>query len=582
MKRSRRNTKKRSRSFDPGSIATLINQALCRDMKRVTLIYDPTSHPIGRLAEDQRGKFLKKFVDPAVDQDVLVEKTFAKFRKVNSHMEKYSADHFDRPESVRVLSTTPILEAILLKARAMMHNILTDFDEEEWFSQCRNGPGTTVGVKFNNTGLESKTTFPISLTSRVAPLMDRYFCFNFQMKQAAEIYNAANPLSDKYLFVKGSRATTVDKTDEIRRMIAIEPTGNMFFQQGLMHMMYQRMESVGLDVENLQPEHQERARQSSITSKEATIDWSSASDCVSPALLKWLLPPRWYGACELVRSPSMQIDGVDEHLNMFSTMGNAVTFPLETLVFFTIGHALADYRLNNNRSLFPHWGYDWKTVSVFGDDCIVPTTIAHEYISILESVGFLINRDKSFYRDEDHGFRESCGGDYLHGYDVRPYSLRAPSSTALSSLEPWLYTAFNLLKQKYITCFGKLNYVYEKSLFRVFAKLFTEYKIAVKLVPSYFPDDAGLKICEDLERFAMCYSGIKFAKVSKSLHGTYQFPYMRYIYRTREDRSDDLHYVSALQKPVMRESSPWMPVKKKGGYVVAKGISCHWHVPRLN
>lgn len=585
MKSKVRSKSKKRSLFDPTAVVTLLQQALRRDLSSA-VVASGEIDPISRLAQDQSANFTKKYSDPSIDQQPLVDLTYEKFHNVNTHMRGVKLD-FKSPTAVRVLSTTPELEGVLLKARAYMHMVLTDFDEEEWFDQCRNGPGTSIGIKYSDTSLEAKLTFPMSLTSRVAPLMDRYMLHNFQLCKAVEKFNSLEPKLGMYDYVKGSRATTVEKNDKIRRMIAIEPTGNMFFQQGLMSMMYKRMAKFGLDVEKLQPMHQERARISSITSKEATIDWSSASDCNSLELLKWLLPPKWFSVCELVRSPSMEIEGKEIELNMFSTMGNAVTFPLETLVFWTIGHAVNDLA-NGNRSLLPNltrcestgrYLKDWLEISVFGDDCIVPTRIAERFIKALVDVGFIINSEKSFYSDDDHGFRESCGGDYLHGYNVRPFNIKAPSSTSKSAFVPWLNIAFNRLVTKYITCFGSLNYMYDKELWRVFEKLSIEHKLTFRLVPNYFPDDSGLKISNDLLRLRLHYPGIRFAFVRCDRHGTYAFTYSRFIYRDRTNKCDDLHYVQALQRPVLRESSPWKSTKKKGGYVVAKGLSSHWTVP---
>lgn len=589
MKVQRKKNKRQRRSFDPDVIVTKIRQAVCRDLESAISIHG-LEHPIGFLADTQSSSLTKKYVSPGLSQDALVVKTLDKFLSVNSHMANFSGDNFVIPEERCILSTTPLRSAVLLKARALMHNILTDFDEDEWFNQCRHGPGTTIGIKFDDTSIEAKLTFPISLTARVAPLMDRYLQHDFQMRCAVKDFNRDNPVTDRYLLVEGSRATTVDKNDTIRRMIAVEPTGNMFFQQGLMAMMYKRMCLFGLDVEVLPDEHKMRARLSSITSNEATIDWSSASDCLSRDLLRWLLPPKWFAVADMVRSESMQLNGDWVHLNMFSTMGNAVTFPLETLVFFVIGHALR-HHCSGDRSLFLNWDYDYKTISVFGDDCIVPSNLAEEFINILTQVGFIVNSEKSFFRPDDDGFRESCGGDYLHGYDVRPYSLKAPHSTSWSSLEPWLYIVGNRLTAIYRRCFGLLNYVYAKELYGVLSELFTTFGIEIKLVPGDYPDDSGLKISDDLQRFAKHYKW-RFSKIVMSQHGTYSFNYSRFIYRERPERYDHLHYALELKAPGhsfrrlndanIEDGPMFRNVKRKGGYVVAKGISCHWHVPVLH
>lgn len=580
-------SQKRRSLFKPTEIVTLIRSALCCDLEGISRMHDTDYHPTSRLALEQMTKIDRKYVDPGNDQTPLETLTFAKFHEVNEHMASYK-ESFEAPMAVRVLKSTPIHESVLLKARAYMHMVLDDFCEEEFFDQCRNGPGTSIGVSYNDTSLEAKFTLPISITERVVPLMDRYLQHNFQLAAAVKEFNSENPVSDWYTIVKGSRATTVDKNNQIRRMIAIEPTANMYFQQGLMALMYKRMRKFGLDVETLQSQHRLRARNSSITSKEATIDWSSASDCVLRELLKWLLPPKWFMLCDLVRSPSMNIGDQEVSLNMFSTMGNAVTFPLETLVFWTIGHAVLDLH-RGNRSILPdlrrkdgRWVKDWLEISVFGDDCIVPSEIAESFIQACTQFGFIINSEKSFYRDTDHGFRESCGGDYLHGYDVRPFYLKAPSTTSKSSLEPWLNIMFNRLLKKYIMCFGSLTYVYDKELWRVMEKLYSDHGLKAKLVPEYFPDDAGLKITCDIERFAQCYPKMKLSKITRSRHGTYSFLYLRFIYREKAEKDDYIRYVNWLNRPARIEVVvPHRSLKKKGGYVVAKGISSQWTVPRI-
>lgn len=581
--------------FDPDEIATIISQATNRDLSVINTVYDDT-HPLGKYAEDQSKDLLKKYCGLTTDTDALTLAAYEKFKAVNIHMGSVDRD-FVPPSAPRIISTVPTLDKILMKARAIMHTVCSTFDEDEWFFRCQHGPGTSIGTSFADSSLEAKFTYPISITPRVAPLMERYLLHDFTTRRAVLDFNSACPVSGRYSYVMGSRATTVDKTNSARRMIAIEPTGNMFFQQGLMDMLYERMEQVGLDVEFLQHEHRERARIASITSQEATIDWSSASDCVSRELLRWLLPPKWFWAVDLVRCTTMEICGEDTELNMFSTMGNATTFPLETLIFFTIGHALLDLR-DGNTSLFVDYNYDWKRVSAFGDDCIVPTRIAKEYIKTLEQVGFIVNTEKSFY-SEDEGFRESCGGDYYRGYDVRPFHLKAPTTTKLSSLEPWLYIIGNRLIQKYISCFGRLSYIYEKEFFRKLVELFNRFEIKIKLVPTIMPDDSGLKIAFDLLRFSRHYPEAKFAKVKVSRHGTVAYSYCRFIYRDNEEQFEHLHLAYALKAisrrnviepdstglfPVPTRIKPeeeWRSQKHKGGYVVAKGITCHWHVPRI-
>jgi len=253
-------------------------------------------------------------------------------------------------------------------------------------------------------------------------------------------------------------------------------------------------------------------------------------------------------------------------------MGNAVTFPLETLVFWTAGHAVRLNRLGSN-TLFPEWK-DLKRVSVFGDDCIISTEDTPEFITLCESIGFIVNEEKSF--SGEHPFRESCGGDYLQGYDVRPYNVRSPHNLRKSSLEPWLYIVMNRLLSKYISYFGPRNYVYEKALWLEALKLFRENGLKLKLVPSDFPDDSGLKLRGDHERFLREYP-FEVSRVLRGDHNTYMFLFMKFNYKEKHARHDHLRLAEWLKFPPSKKSEPqlYLPVRRKGGYVVAKGISTH-------
>lgn len=607
---SKKYRKSKTKLFDSVVVATTARQMLLRDLDRLTQMYGPIHHSSSSLRKTYEGAFLKKFVPPRFDDTTLESATFEKFLKVNEHMADFQ--EFELPDkSTRVTSKISARSRMLLRARALMHFVLSDFSEEELFQATKHGTGSSIGVSFVDTSVEKKFTLPISCTKRVAPLLNRYLSWDEKLRSAVEEFNSECPLDRWYDIVKGSRATTVEKTCDIKRMIAIEPTGNMFFQQGLMELMYRRMRKVGLDVESLPTRHKILAKESSITGRNATIDFSSASDCVSTELLRWLLPPKWFWWCDIVRSPEMTIGQQQVALNMFSTMGNAVTFPLETLVFWTLAHSCEDRHYRGN-SLLPEWE-DLMNVSVFGDDCIVETRDAEKFIAACESVGFIVNKEKSFYADEP--FRESCGGDYLQGADVRPIHLGGPASERVSALEPWLYILLNNAVTKYRSYFGRLRYVYDSWLFTYIFALFKQYGLLIKLVPVDFPDDSGFKIADDIERFVKCYPDMKLERIGHS-GGLYTFKYCRMNY---PDEAKQVLPLRLALKLKMLSNRPHIPdhkfrrndillaktvvndvginlhtlngdreprntykVRRKGGYVVAKAITSHWLVPRLN
>lgn len=567
--------------FDPDQVLTELDLALRRDFVQAQHEYCLDNSVVLYALNRQVNEFRKKYVSPVSSQDDLESAAYDKFLLINEHMGRVNSKLreelvYPYPQPMKGL---PFNGLVHCRARALVRHVLGTFCEDEWFTECRNSSGSSIGVPFKDTSLEKKFTFPMSATKNAERLFERYLSFDTSLKDAI-VKNNGETVTGWYRIVDSSRATTVDKSNTARRFISVEPTCNMFLQQGLMVMMYNRLRSVGLDVERLPILHRQLARHGSITGSLATIDWSSASDCVSIELLRWLLPPEWLGPIMLVRSPSTIVRDREIPLNMIATMGNATTFPLETLVFWAYATAINQtMRGVSTLSLEPKW---LSQCSVFGDDCIVPSFMASTYIDFMTDIGFIVNGDKSFI-DVNHKFRESCGGDYLDGFDVRPYFVKAPRSTRLSSLEPWLYIIGNAFIQKYISYFGKLSYVYDRELWRVYFSLFRRYKINIKLVPSYFPDDAGLKLSFDIERFNRHYE-LQLERIDRSNHGTYKFQYCRFQYKESSAWNDPIRYSTWLKTPSQskRPDIPHeSPIRKIGGYIVAIGISCHWHVPSV-
>lgn len=304
MKKKQARSKQRQ-LFDPDDISTKIHQALSRDFNKAQHEYCLNDTRVLYALNRQVTEFRKKYCDMNHDRESVELETFDKFNQTNEHMRviggKISKYYFPDPKT-RIQRSTPKMSKIHLRARALMHSVLGSFDHSEWFEECRNSSGTTVGVPFKDTSVERKLTWPISMTNRVKPLFDQYMLYDASLRESVIVYNRQFPLSETIHIVDGSRATTVDKTTTKRRMICVEPTGNMFFQQGLMHMFYSRMSKFGLDVTSLPEVHKELAKLSSISCLNATIDWSSASDCVSIELLRWLLPEEWFEVIMQVRS----------------------------------------------------------------------------------------------------------------------------------------------------------------------------------------------------------------------------------------------------------------------------------------
>ena len=224
-----------------------------------------------------------------------------------------------------------------------------------------------------------------------------------------------------FAVVGGNRFTVVPKTALAMRGICVEPSLNVYYQLGVGRAISQRLRwAYGWSKETVQQYHRWLARVGSLTGSNATIDLSSASDTICKNLVRLLLPRDWHDLLCQLRSPKTRIQGRWLHLEKFSSMGNGFTFELETLIFYSLATVLG--RLHGVVEDF----CPGSTTSVFGDDIIVPKMLGPHMVRALEFFGFSVNTDKTFL---DGPFRESCGGDYFRGVNVRPYYVKEAINT---------------------------------------------------------------------------------------------------------------------------------------------------------
>lgn len=225
-----------------------------------------------------------------------------------------------------------------------------------------------------------------------------------------------------------SKVTHVPKTMKTPRIIAEEPVYNAYAQQGILKQMTRTL---------LEPKHKSffegfgwkyqdwnrlLAQIGSESGKLATIDLSEASDRVSAQLVfDGLLKDHQFlsQAVSACRSERANVLGQVIDLNKFASMGSALTFPIESMVFYIIVHMAWERTYGSiSRALTPSDG-----VRVYGDDIVVPVRLVPILIKLLETYGLKVNVHKSFYKGF---FRESCGADWYAGRPVSPVRLRAP------------------------------------------------------------------------------------------------------------------------------------------------------------
>lgn len=326
----------------------------------------------------------------------------------------------------------PEIAVSLLHAAGFAHQVLRDhIDPAELVDGMRPGPGATNSDLKSTCGYlkiaHSKLTCSsLEVYMEYRNLLLGYNCpwFNAEFRRW-ELYGC--PEWRNY-----SRVTTVPKTSSIDRCIAVEPIVNSILQQGVKTLLETRLRRVGLDIASQAGHNRALARRGSIDGSLATVDFSNASDYITRELVKRLLPPDWYDYIFFVSTDKLRFGKEDVEGNICLSMGNAITFPLQTLVFLSLAYqcyaeANVPFIINTN-------------VAVFGDDVILCSELYDRFIELARQVGLVPNMSKSFSTGE---FRESCGADWLSGINIRGVyikSLKGPCN---------LFVARNLLAAWY-------------------------------------------------------------------------------------------------------------------------------------
>lgn len=209
-------------------------------------------------------------------------------------------------------------------------------------------------------------------------------------------------------FVLGNRFTTVPKTALTDRGICVEPSLNVTHQLSVGRVIRKRLRRFGIDLKHGQAFHRKLVEEASSALDLGTIDLSSASDTVSLEFVRLALAktPEWLDLLETLRSPFTKIEGKWHRNHKFSSMGNGFTFELETLLFYALGVALCNAM-----------NYNWRILTVYGDDIIIDSPMAEHMTKVLRFFGFKINATKTYVNNIP--FRESCGADFYKGQPVR-------------------------------------------------------------------------------------------------------------------------------------------------------------------
>ncbi|UUW20975.1 MAG: RNA replicase beta chain [Sanya atkins-like virus 1] len=403
---------------------------------------------------------LKKFV-PKASRNSLRDAALNDFVEFNTSLSK---DFVVPLAYAGIFSTWRDIVHSQFNSGEFSTNVLT---LDSCLSKAYAGPGASIGTK--HTDFVNKM-FNSKLTYTKEGLYQHYSSALSPRWKSAELVR--DQLHSREIVV-GSRLSTVPKDATKDRTICVEPSLNMFYQLGAKFVIEDLLvKFYNIDVSQ-QPEiNKNMARTGSIHDTYSTIDLKNASDSIHLGLIRYLLPKETFSVISLLRSPSTVVNGKAIELNMVSTMGNGFTFPLMTFLFASLIRAISIHK-----SMTFVNGVNF---AVFGDDIIIARPAASLLIDILESAGFTVNIEKSFISGF---FKESCGGDYFNGYDIRGVYIKEFHG------DNTVYSIFNRLMRwslrHDVSLHRTLSYVFELAQRKLY-------------VPYDEGDDAGFKIPRSL------------------------------------------------------------------------------------
>jgi len=291
------------------------------------------------------------------------------------------------------------------------------FRSTDW--KPRHGPGAVSDLRSG----EYKYSFPnwSDRLERAFPMADLAFA-----NYAHWIESLSNEAGGFVNNDPPSRLIAVPKSFTGPRLIAAEPTSAQWCQQIIRDYFVARLRATPISRSikfDDQTWNGRLAMAASRTGSHATIDLSSASDRIScwvverlfranPSLLEALYSSRsmWLKQDIDRKSPAFI------RLRKFSTMGSAVTFPVQSILFTVLAVSALLYEEDLPATIE---NVEWasRRVRVFGDDIIVPSTCYDTTVELLTTFGLKVNHQKTFATGR---FRESCGCDAYNGVDVTP------------------------------------------------------------------------------------------------------------------------------------------------------------------
>jgi len=388
-----------------GAIPRLFSGMLCEVFDRSTgaLLDNADPTVVKSIREVLR---LFKKLQPTDEQDrVLDQKARLKFTETE----------------LQVKSVLP--DRLAYRLRCLGRLVLQNLNEfEGYLISPKHGPGAVV----------EKYT-PNQKWNGVLSSIDRLVDYGFDLFALNIGLGSIGSTPDELFFTTPPRSTarvcSVPKNFSSKRTITVEPCEQQFVQQGLNTVLRDSISrcpvlSLCLSLSD-QSKNQVLALEGSRSDTWATIDLSSASDLLSLSVVSEVFGSKSAFLEALCDSRSSYVDSWSQPLRKYAGMGNATTFPVQSVCFALLGISAI---LGNKRITYRNVRRAARNIRVYGDDIIVKREYAHAVSAEIESAGLIVNRSKSFL---EGNFKESCGMDAFRGYDVTPLYVRYLSDDRL-------------------------------------------------------------------------------------------------------------------------------------------------------
>lgn len=458
--------------------------------------------------------------------------------------------------NTRSLSTSRVLR----EARLICKQILGIYDPEEMLILAKFGKKSSIGCPLRLAYIDHKLTDVRAFTGSAE--CSKWFFDNVlpkdpilnRMVKRLRIKPGHKNFEHDHLVLEN-----VPKTWKVHRGITPLTLIDLFYTYGVGRVIQRRLKENGLDIRFLQDSHRHLIKRFSKTRRHVTADLSAASDSITSDLLNQLLPRSWFNLIRRSTTHQVMIGDNRFYTESILPMGNGLTFPVETLVFYSLTKAIGNLAGIKG------------TYSVFGDDLIYPRQI-HKYVAkVFPQLGICLNMDKTFV---NYPFRESCGEDFFLGIPVRSFYLKNEESTTLCNrrLEAFIYKIINGLRRRWDEheIPRTLNYLLQ---------LLSCTTFEVLRVPPAFPDQSGIQVSNPNHR-VLGNVFVPYAPIHINfVYGSrwFRFRYLRAIAKKRFIVTQEPYYwLSLRDENDDTEITPFLKLKHGNYYVESTRPGVQW------